>query len=191
MIDLVKDREDFYRQTNNDLDAGIACQCTTVTAGLDVTHNHDVSPLLALGSYKQPEDNLRYFTGHDPDVLAFCRRSHPGSKIPPAEWADVLVYAVNKIYGRKVVYFEPKLTPQVMLSDLAKSLPVMASLRFPEHRIDGHYILVVGETEGKWIINDPYKNLLTGSPDGFHCIYTPEDWAAHTKGYGIRFIRAA
>jgi hypothetical protein len=190
MTDLIPDRSRFYRQTNNDLDPKIACQCTTITAGLDAVYRGDMSIIDNLYRYKQPEDDLRYYCGHNPDILDFCRRSHPGSKIHPSEWADVLVYAVNKIYGKKVVYFDGSITPQVMLADLEKGLPIAVSLKFPEHGISGHYILVVGEDSGKWIVNDPYRNFLTGSPDGFHCIYASEDWAIHSKGYGIRYTKA-
>jgi hypothetical protein len=190
MIDLVPNREDFYRQTNNEVDPNNACQCESVAAGIDVVHHHNVNILKNLGSYKQPGDNLRYFTGHDPGVLEFCRRSHPGSTIHPSEWADVLVYAVNKVYGRKIVYYDGNITPQVILSDLAKGLPVMVSLKFPEHNITGHYVLVVGEDKEKFLVNDPYKNFLTGSWDGYHCLYSADDWKIHSKGYGLRFTGA-
>jgi hypothetical protein len=63
----------------------------------------------------------------------------------------------------------------------------MVSLKFPKYKISGHYILVVGKNNGKWIVNDPYKNFLTGSGDGYHCLYTAEEWKAHSKGYGLRF----
>ncbi|GHU82409.1 hypothetical protein FACS189468_6580 [Spirochaetia bacterium] len=190
MINLCNDRNHYYRQTNNKIDPTISCQCTSLIAGFDVVYKGDVGILEKLGTYKQPEDNLRNFTAHDPEILAFCRKSHPGSKLPPSEWADVLVYAANKVYGKRVVYFEGNITPQVLISDLEKGLPVMVSLRFPEHNIPGHYILVVGEKEGNFIINDPFKNFLTGDWDGFNCLYSAADWKTHSKGYGIRFIRA-
>ncbi len=190
MINLCQDRKNYYRQTNNEVDPNIACQCTTITAGLDVVYRGDVKPLETLGTFKQPEDNLRYFTGTDPDVLAFCQKSHPGSTLPPSEWADTLCYAVNKIYGKRVVYYDGNITPQVLIADLALGLPIMISLRFPEHNIAGHYILVVGEQEGKFIVNDPFKNFLTGDADGFNCLYSADDWKGHSKGYGIRFTKA-
>jgi len=190
MIDLVPDRKDYFRQTNNEEDPDISCQCTSCAAGLYVVHGGDITPLANLGGHKQPEDNLRYFTGHDPDVLAFCKKSHPGSTIHPSEWADVLVYAVNKIYGRKAVYFDGAITPSVMLDDLSKGLPLMVSLRFPKRGIAGHYVLVVGiDTENKWLVNDLYKNFLLGLPDGYHCAYSGEDWRVHSKGYGLRFVK--
>jgi hypothetical protein len=102
MINLCPDRKDYYRQTNNELDPSISCQCTSMVAGLDLVYRHDVSVIDELGDYGQPEDDLRYFTGHDVDVLAFCKKSHPGSALHPSEWADVLVYAVNKVYGKKL-----------------------------------------------------------------------------------------
>jgi hypothetical protein len=185
-MNLVSERKDYYVQTNNELDKGIACQCTTMVAGL-YTRGLDIYAVDSLYSYKQPEDDLRYFTGHDPEVLAFCKRSHPGSTIHPSEWADVLVFAVNKIYGKKVVYFDGNLTPQKIKDDLYSHKPVMVSLRFPEHKIDGHYVLVVGEENNNFIVNDPYKNFLKNTPDGFNCIYSPGNWQAHSKGYGIRY----
>jgi hypothetical protein len=150
-------------------------------------HTHDVSALTGLGKYRQPEDNLRYYTKTDPEVLAFCRRSHPGSKLPPAEWADVMVYAVNRIYGRKVVYYDGNITPQVLLSDLEKGLPIMVSMKYPEYQVPGHYVLVAGKDKGIFWANDPYRNFLTGSWDGYHCLYSADDWAAHSKGYGLRY----
>jgi hypothetical protein len=187
MIDLVPDRKYFYRQTNNEEDPNVACQCTSCTAGIDVVHKHDVSALTKLGKYSQPEDNLRHYTKTNPEVLAFFQRSHPGSKLPPAEWADVMVYAVNKIYGRKIVYYDGNITPQVLLADLAKGLPIMVSMKYPEHQVPGHYILVVGEDAGRFLVNDPYRNFLTGSWDGYHCWYSAVDWAAHSKCYGLRY----
>jgi hypothetical protein len=190
MINLCQDRKRYYRQTNNEIDPNIACQCTTITAGLDVVYRGDVRILETLGKHKQPEDNLRQYTAANPDVLAFCRKSHPGSKLPPSEWADVLCYAVNKIYGKRVICFDGNITPRVLIAELESGLPVMVSLRFPERNIAGHYILVVGEQEGNFIVNDPFRNFLTGDADGFNCLYSAGDWKNHSKGYGIRFTGA-
>jgi hypothetical protein len=186
MINLVPDRKDYFIQTNNEIDRNISCQCTTMIAGLYAVYK-DVIVIDNLFSYKQPEDDLRHYISTDPDVLEFNNRSHPGSAIHPSEWADTLVYAVNRIYGKKVVYFDGNLTPGKIREDLYNGRSVMVSLKFPERGVPGHYILVVGEDNGNFIVNDPYKNFLKNTPDGFNCIYTPDDWKTHSKGYGIRY----
>ena len=62
MINLCDDRNNYYRQTNNELDPNTSCQCTSLTAGLDVVYKGDVGVLEKLRAYKQPEDNLRSST---------------------------------------------------------------------------------------------------------------------------------
>ncbi|GAB6390824.1 MAG: hypothetical protein MdMp014T_0197 [Treponematales bacterium] len=99
------------------------------------------------------------------------------------------IYATNTLFGRKVVYFQDGLSRNVIEDDLRKGLPVAASMRFPERGVAGHYVLVVGMYNDNLIINDPYKNFLTGFSDGYHCVYSAEDWAAHAKGYGLRFVK--
>jgi hypothetical protein len=184
MIDLVTNRKDYYVQANNELDKNISCQCTTIVAGLDVM-KYNIDILINLYSFKQPEDNLRYYTTHNVEVLSFCNKSHPNSSIHPSEWADVLIFSVNKIYQTKAAYFESNLTPEKILEDLYNRKPVMASMKYSN--VAGHYVLVVGEDKNNFIINDPYKNFLKNTSDGFHCIYTPADWNKHSKGYGIRY----
>jgi hypothetical protein len=186
MINLVADRKDYYIQINNELDKNISCQCTTMVAGLYTVYK-DIRIVSNVHTFLQPEDDLRHYIGTDSAVLEFNKRSHPGSTIHPSEWADTLVYAVNKIYGKRVVYFDGNLTPDKIKTDLYNNKPVMVSLRFPEKGISGHYVLVVGEDNGNFIVNDPYKNFLKNTPDGFNCMYTPDDWNIHSKGYGIRY----
>jgi len=189
-INLCEDRNWYYKQTNNELAPSISCQCTSMVAGLDIVYNHDVSVIEKITPYRQPEDDLRRFVETDKDTQDFYKRSHPGSKIHPAEWADVLVFAVNKIYGKKVVYFDGDITQKKIIADLTKGFPVMVSCQYPAVGVPGHYILVVGVDEDRLIVNDPYKNFLTGDPDGFNCIYTPDLWRHHSKGYGMRYTGA-
>jgi hypothetical protein len=184
MIDLCPDRKDYYSQLNNKLDPQIACQCEAAAQCIDLV---DDVRLLA-GPHDQPGDNLRFFCSRDAECALLCRHSHPGSSIHPAEWADVLVFAINKLTGYKCARFEGNLTAQTVNADLEAGLPTQASLRFSG--IAGHYVSVVGRTDnGSFIINDPYKDWLHGKSDGFHCLYTMDEWKEHSKGYGIRYAR--
>jgi hypothetical protein len=187
MIDLVPDRKDYYRQTNNELEPGVSCFATSVTAGIDVVDAHDVSRLEQLFTYKQPEDNLRWFILHDKECLKFCDKSHPGTDVNPAEWADVMVFAVNKIYMKEKVFYDANITLDELDYDLAHGKPAIMSFRFPERMITGHYVLVCGKSEENYIINDPYKNFLKNTPDGYHCLYNLREFFDHAKGYGLRF----
>ena len=189
-INLCPERQNYYKQTNNEIDPTISCQCTSMVAGLDIIYNHDVSRIEKITPYKQPEDDLRKFISTDQSVLDFFKHSHPGSKIHPSEWADVLVYAVNLIYKNTVVYFDGDITMPKIINDLSNDKPVMVSMQYPAHKIQGHYILVVGMQEGNLIVNDPYKNFLTGGSDGFNNVYSPLDWGRHSKNYGIRYTGA-
>ena len=184
MIDLCPNRADYFTQLNNEKDPKIACQSTTAAQCISIVD--DVSRLA--GPFKQPEDNLRYFCRTDPACVEFCKKSHPGSGIHPSEWADVLVFAVNKLMGYQCASFVEAMTPRTIIAGLGIGLPSMASMRFKN--IAGHYVSVVGvRDDGAFIVNDPYRDWLHDRPDGFHCVYTPEDWQNHCKGYGLRFVK--
>lgn len=187
-MNLVTDRKRYYKQTNNEIDPTVSCQCTSMVAALDILFNGDLSPIMKLGTHKQPEDNLRYYLGTDSSILTFCKKSHPDSKLHPSEWADVMIYGINKIYSQDLVFFESNITEDKIAQDLGRGKPVLVSMRYPEHRITGHYVLVVGFENNKWIVNDPYRNCLTWKEDGFNCLYTRADFKEHSKGYGIRFL---
>ena len=189
-IDLVPNRADYYTQLNNEQDPKIACQATTAAQCISVVD--DVSILTMLGPYKQPEDNLRRFCKHDQETMGFCIKSHganwAASVDHPSEWADVLVFAINKIMGYQCARFDPNLTINKIRQDLEKGLPIQVSLRFP--RITGHYVSIIGQYEnGDLIINDPYRDWLHDGPDGYHVRYTEADWITHNKGYGIRYAK--
>ena len=187
-IDLNPNRANYYTQTNNELDPNISCQGTATVQCLDIIFKHDLRQIEILTPYGQPEDDLRKYIFENADVQAFFKRSHPGSAIPAPEWADVLVFAINKIYGRIICSFEGNMTPAKIKTDISCGLPVMVSMRYwRPSRIPGHYISVVGFDGENLIIDDPYKNFLLNQPDGYHCIYEPDNWQKHSKGYGIRF----
>jgi hypothetical protein len=190
MIDLSPNRADYFTQLNNEQDPTIACQSTTAAQCINIVD--DVT--LLKGPYKQPEDNLRRFCKYDLDCIAFAKNSHgPTMGVSTqvshiSEWADVLIFAINKLMGYPCARFHGNITPELLFADLKAGLPIQVSMKFSG--IAGHYLSVVGQTDdGDWIINDPYRNWLKNTPDGFHCIYTPTDWAAHSKGYGLRFSR--
>jgi uncharacterized protein YvpB len=195
-IDLCPNRADFFSQINNEVNPYNACQVTSMVAGLNLVFRN-LGPIQKASKYKQPEDCLYHYINEDPDILAFYGRSHPGTNVPAPEWADVLCYAVNRLYGKNVVCYEANLHTGKIIQDLGAGLPVMISLRFPDNKngagkpspISGHYILVVGFDENSFLVNDPYKNHLLQTTDGFKNIYSPEDWANHSKGYGIRYNR--
>jgi uncharacterized protein YvpB len=108
-----------------------------------------------------------------------------------------MVYVVNKLYGKNIVYYDGCLGYGDIIADLEKGLPVYASMRYLENKnfsgklspIPGHVVLIVGLDGDNIIINDPYKNHLTGDKDGFNNVYLPEDFQKHNKGYGIRYRR--
>jgi uncharacterized protein YvpB len=190
-IDLCPNRDDFYSQLNNEVNPYNACQVTSMIAGLDLVFRN-LNPINNSANYKQPEDCLYHFICEDKNIQAFYKRSHPDSTIPAPEWADVLCYAVNQLYGIGVVRFDGNLSVVTIKEDLEKQLPVMVSMQYPDNKpkpIPGHYILVVGCDDANLLINDPYRNHLTGGADGFKNIFTPEDWKKHSKGYGIRYLR--
>jgi hypothetical protein len=104
------------------------------------------------------------------------------------EWADVLIYGVNKLCKYPACYFFDKLTPEIIKADLDKGLPTSCAMKYTG--IPGHYISAVGYTDdGKLIMNDPYKDTRTGDANGFNLFYDMADWKRYTKGYGIRFSR--
>lgn len=193
-IDLCPSREYYYSQLNNEVDPYNACQVTSLVAGLDLAH-HSLDRIRAVAEYEQPEDCLYHYICENAEVQAFHRDSHPGTDIPAVQWADVRVFAVNRLYGKEVVYFDGDLSASKIVIDLANHLPVTVSMRYPSNRnfagqlspVDGHVVLVVGLVGGNFLVNDPYKNHLSGDRDGYKNLYTTEDWAMCFKGYGIRF----
>jgi hypothetical protein len=190
-IDLCPNRADYYSQLNNAQDPKIACQCTTVTACIDRVNSALIKKMT--GKYKQPEDNLRSFIKHDSRCIEFCEKSH-GLNNPavdhPSEWADVLVFGTNLLTESNICYFDSYIGMDEIKADLMKGLPIAASMKFT--KIKGHYIAVVGaefvdDQFSNLIINDPYRDWLHDTEDGFHVIYKQADWKEHFKGYGIRF----
>lgn len=192
-VNLIPNKSDHYSQVNNELNPFSACQCTVATMALDCI-DKGIRTLQLLYKYNQPEDNLYWYIENTPEVMEFCIRSHGPNWNEivdhPAEWADVKCFAINRIYGRKRAYFDADLTMEKIKYDLNEGIPVSVSMKYPS--IPGHYVLVVGyRDDGCLIINDPYRNTLKGKdfPDGFNCIYTPDEFAAHHKKYGVRFLK--
>jgi len=183
---------------NNELDPYTTCQVTSMVMGLDIA-GFELEPIMRYSKYRQPEDKLRWYMLNDPDVEKYWKKSHPTTiDIPAPEWADCMVYAINKLYDKKICFYEANLTIQKIISDLKEGLPIYTSMRYPDNKnftgkpspVTGHIVLIIGIDEDKLLINDPYKNHLTGDKDGFKNIYTPEDFAKHNKGYAIRYKRA-
>ena len=112
-----------------------------------------------------------------------------------------MVFAVNGIYGKQITCFDEFITADEIREDLSKGLPVYVSMAYPDNRnfdgrpnpVSGHIVLAVGVNDGNgtFIVNDPYKNHLTGDRDGWNNVYTFEQFRRHQKGHGIRYRRGA
>jgi len=195
-IDLCPNPNDYYVQTNNEIDPFNTCQVTSMVAGLDIG-KFGLEPILRIVGYKQPEDKLKFFMETDFEVQDYWRKYY-NTNIPAPQWAGVMVFAVNKLYGRKIAYYDDCIDRDEIIGDLKNGLPVYTSMRYPENKnaagklspIDGHIVLIVGAEGDNLLINDPYKNHLTGGKSGFKNVYTPADFAKHNKGYAIRYKRA-
>ena len=127
-IDLCPDRADYYTQLNNEVNPYISCQTTAMVNGLDLVFRN-LEPVKKAAGYRQPEDCLYHYICEDADVLNFYKRNHPESSIPAPEWADVLCFAVNRLYGKAVVFFDGNITPEKIIQELVKGLPVMVSMQ--------------------------------------------------------------
>jgi len=167
-----------------------------MVAGLEIG-KFDLEPILRIVGYKQPEDKLKFFMETNPIVQDYWR-SYYNTEIPAPEWAGVMVFAINYLYDGKITYYDDYIERGEIIEDLKNGLPVYTSMRYPDNKnaagkpspIDGHIVLIVGVDGDNLLINDPYKNHLTGDPDGFKNVYTPADFARHNKGYAIRYKRA-
>jgi len=195
-INLCPERKDFYSQLNNEIDPYNTCQVTSMVAGLDIGR-FGLDPILCIPGYKQPEDKLKYFIENNAEVQAFYKKNF-NTSIPAPEWSGVMVFAINQLYKNKVVYYDDYLDYDDITGDLQKGLPIYTSMKYPNNRnnsgklspVPGHIVLIVGIDGNNLIVNDPYKNHLTGEKDGFNNIYIPEDFKSHNKGYAIRYTRA-
>jgi len=195
-VNLCPDRKDYYTQLNNEIDPYNTCQVTSMVAGLDIGR-FGLEPILCIPGYKQPEDKLKYFMENDPTIQAYYKKNF-NTSIPAPEWSGVMVFAINQLYKNKVVYYDDYLDYDDITGDLQKGLPIYTSMKYPNNinnsgklsPVPGHIVLIVGMDGNNLIINDPYKNHLTGDKDGFNNIYTPEDFKRHNKGYAIRYTRA-
>jgi uncharacterized protein YvpB len=195
-INLSPTREKYYSQRNNELNPYDSCNVTSMVMGLDIA-GFGLDPIKSIAqySYDQPEDRLRWFMLNDTDIQNFWRRNHPQTTIPAPEWADCMVFAINKLYGKNIVYFDGQLTMKKITDDLKNGLPIYTSNQYPNNYnfsgvlspVLGHIVLIVGIVDEKLVINDPYKNHLTGNKDGYNNVYLPEDWQKCNKGYGIRY----
>jgi hypothetical protein len=197
-INVAPDRSKYYyAQTNNEIDPYNSCQVTSMVALLDIS-KYGLDPILRIAGYKQPEDKLRYFIETDPAIQAFYKKNF-NTLIPAPEWSGVMVYAVNKLYDKKPVYYDDFLDLDDIKEDLSNGLPLYTSMKYMNNKnaagrlspILGHIVCIVGiENDDSIIINDPYKNCLTGEKDGFNNIYTVEQFNAHNKGYAVRLRKA-
>jgi hypothetical protein len=166
-----------------------------MTAGLDIG-KLGLELITVIPGYKQPEDKLHFYLNTDLVVQDYWKR-YFNTAIPAPQWAGVMVFGVNRIYGRKIVYYDDYLDMDDIVEDLQNGLPIYTSMRYPNNinnagknsPVDGHIVLIVGIDWDNLIINDPYKNHLTGDKDGFNNVYTPADFGAHNKGYAIRYLR--
>jgi hypothetical protein len=167
-----------------------------MVAGLDIS-KIGLDPIRCIVGYKQPEDKLKYYMETDPIVQAYWKK-YFNTDIPAPQWAGVMVYAVNGLYEKKVIYYDDYLDMNDITDDLQNGLPIYTSMRYPDNKnaagkpspVAGHIVLIVGADGYNLLINDPYKNHLTGDKDGFKNVYTPADFAKHNKGYAIRYRRA-
>jgi hypothetical protein len=195
MVNLAPDRGSRYSQVNNILRPLEACFATSVTQCLDI-RKYDLSILINYASNvgsNQPEDGLGWFLDHDAEVLANWRKWHIGddAKIPVYLWADCMVFAVNKIFGFNVAAFIPDITFNKLVSYLDRGIPSCFSGKYTG--ISGHYVSVVGYNDQGLLINDPYGNTLKNgvqahknSQEGFHVLYSLEDYDRVSKNYGVR-----
>lgn len=193
MIDLNRDRKNYYTQMNNEDMPKDSCQSTAMVQCIDTFDQDVIKKLISMGPYKQPEDNLHNHCGSEAGVK-LCVASHGVNWMKqvghPAEWADVLQWATNDIAGYKITMFNPNVNYALIVRELNKGMPVLCSMRYAT--IPGHYVSVVGLNDnGSLIIDDPYKNDLTGDKDGYHNEYSIKDFNEHCKGYGFTFNRRA
>ena len=199
-VDLINDnKEKYYSQLNNQLSPYIACQVTSMVMALDIA-GFGLDPIMKIPCVlPQAEDKLRWYMLTDDDVQTMWKTNHKNNlHIPAPEWADCMVFAINKLYEKNIAYYQDRLTLDMIIADLVNCLPVYISMKYPNNKnfagnpapIDGHIVVVVGvETFGnttKITINDPYKNHLTGEKDGFKNIYTLDEFNRHFNNRGIR-----
>jgi len=166
-----------------------------MVAGLNIG-KFGLEPILRLATYKQPEDKLKHYMETDPDVQGYWKR-YFNTKIPAPEYAGVMVYAINRLYGKTITYYDENIEIEEIISDLQNGLPIYTSMKYPDNKnnagkpspIAGHIVLIVGIDGDDLLINDPYKNHITGDKDGFKNVYIPADFRWHNKGYAIRYRR--
>jgi hypothetical protein len=181
MIDLNPSRKHYYVQTNSEISKNDSCQSSAVAESLEIL-GFDLSKIP--GNYKQADDRLFQYLRTDERCIEKYKLAHPGTKVPPNEWLDIIVYGVNLLFLNSC-YYDENLTIKKIMTDINLKIPVNISCKYLN--IPGHYITVVGIDNNNFIIDDPYKNTLHNKSDGYHCIYSIEDLIAHMKGYGIRW----
>jgi hypothetical protein len=178
---IIKSRDDYYTQANNEYKKNSACQATAIIQSLDLLGYRN----LFRKDFNQSEDSLKYFIDNDPEVLSLYKRSHGVSETPPSEWADCIEFGTNKWFGKNIIKFIGFLPLTKIISEIEFKRPVVVSMKY--EKITGHYITVAGIENKILYILDPYRNTLRRIPDGYLNEYTVDEFMEHYKGYGFIF----
>jgi hypothetical protein len=167
---------DYYCQTNNEIAPGISCNFTTAIECLDAL-KYDLKKIP--GYVKQPEDRIRVFSETDEDIKKFFELSHPGSKLPPAEWLDMQIFTINKIFPQACTA-EMNWTREKIVKEIDENRPLTMSTTL----YGGHYLVVKGYNYENYIVDDPYNK-----GNKFNVFKGRETDGSEFKWYGVRFLK--
>lgn len=165
--------EDYYKQTNNEIDPFISCFPTSMinaAAVLGIVFPKDKDKT---GGYVQPEDQYNWYLEHDEGCRKFWSKPEFAKYLDdpanhPRELWEVEVYCFNRWIGRDVCKYVPNVKIQQIIDLLNKGGTAVTSGKFCEF---GHVVAVVGfkadsvdennvkESEvTQFIVDDSYGN---------------------------------
>lgn len=157
--------DDYYSQRNNTIHPSRACMPTSYVMFLKANKIPYTNP----SSYADDDYFMSLLNTSEAKEYAYKNYPwayndiFPEQSLPPNELHGCYSnYLAPIVCGKKVSSFKTNLTYEDYISRIKAGQAIMTSVYFPEMKIDGHAIVLMGILEDQFLIADPWGNYHTG-----------------------------